>query len=120
MSSIAVHLHLRSGKRVEDRFTMGFSTLAAYRLELEHQLSSIGLKLGLNCMTNGKNGRKVDEKGTIKQELVKTGGKRMVVDFRDEMDAEWARTRKENEVDAGKMENRCKLLSKTLQIEFSL
>lgn len=56
---------------------MGFSTLAAYRLELEHQLSSIGLKMGLNCMAWTKSGRE----GTIKKKLIKTGGKRIVVDF---------------------------------------
>lgn len=88
MSSIAVHLHLWVEKG-RDRFTMGFSTLAAYRLELEHQLSSIGLKLGLNRMASGENGRRVDEKGTIKKELMKTGGKRIVVDFSNEMRHGW-------------------------------
>lgn len=69
---------------------MGFSTLAAYRLELEHQLSSIGLKLGLNCMASGlgwtKSGRT-----TIKEELTKTGGKRIVVDFQIKLRHEWPR-----------------------------
>lgn len=71
-------------------------------------------------MTNGQNGLKVDEKGTIQKELMKTGGKRIVVDFRDEMNVEWPKNWKgqELEVENSKIVLNC--CQKHLKLNFPL